>query len=39
MEANEAGELQEHAEHGAHDASMRPKIAPLQIIGHSAKLS
>ncbi|HEX4319545.1 MAG TPA: DUF4337 domain-containing protein [Acidobacteriaceae bacterium] len=44
MEANEAGELQEHAEHGAHDVSMRPiaftmsvlavLVAIITVLGH-----
>lgn len=44
MEANEAGELQEQAEHGAHDASSRPVaftmsvlavlVAVITVLGH-----
>jgi hypothetical protein len=32
MEANEAGELQEHAEHGAHDTSMRPVAFTMSVL-------
>ncbi len=32
MEANEAGELQEHAEHGAHDSSMRPVAFTMSLL-------
>jgi hypothetical protein len=32
MEANEAGELQEHAEHGAHDTSMRPVAFTMAVL-------
>ncbi len=37
MEANEAGELQEHAEHGAHEPSTRPvafTMSVLAVLGH-----
>jgi hypothetical protein len=32
MEANEAGELQEHAEHGAHEPSMRPVAFTMSVL-------
>jgi uncharacterized protein HemX len=32
MEANEAHELQEHAEHGAHDTSMRPVAFTMSLL-------
>src|SRR5271163_2961901 len=32
MEANEAGELQEHAEHGAGDPSMRPVAFTMSVL-------
>src|SRR5271163_1622865 len=32
MEANEAGELQEHAEHGAHEPSMRPVAFSMSVL-------
>jgi Domain of unknown function (DUF4337) len=32
MEANEAGELQEHAEHGAHEPSMRPVAFTMAVL-------
>ena len=32
MEANEATELQEHAEHGAHEASMRPVAFTMSLL-------
>ena len=32
MEANEAGELQENAEHGAHEASMRPVAFTMSVL-------
>ena len=32
MEANEAGELQENAEHGAHDSSMRPVAFTMSVL-------
>jgi hypothetical protein len=32
MEPNEAGELQEHAEHGAHEATMRPVAFTMSVL-------
>jgi hypothetical protein len=32
MEANEAGELQENAEHGAHDTSLRPVAFTMSVL-------
>jgi hypothetical protein len=32
MEANEAGELQEHAEHGAHEPSTRPVAFTMSVL-------
>src|ERR1700733_3015271 len=32
MEANEASELQEHAEHGAHEPSMRPVAFTMSVL-------
>jgi Domain of unknown function (DUF4337) len=32
MEANEAGELQENAEHGAHESSMRPVAFTMSVL-------
>jgi uncharacterized protein DUF4337 len=32
MEANEAGELQEHAEHGAHEATLRPVAFTMSVL-------
>jgi len=32
MEANEAGELQEHAEHGSHEPSMRPVAFTMSVL-------
>lgn len=32
MEVNEAHELQEHAEHGAHDSSMRPVAFTMSVL-------
>src|SRR5215469_4268880 len=32
MEANEAHELREHAEHGAHDTSMRPVAFTMSVL-------
>jgi hypothetical protein len=32
MEANEAGELQEQAEHGSHDSSMRPVAFTMSVL-------
>ena len=32
MEANEASELQKHAEHGAHDTSMRPVAFTMSVL-------
>jgi glucan phosphorylase len=32
MEANEAGELQEHAEHGAHDTTLRPVAFTMSVL-------
>jgi len=32
MEANEAGELKEHAEHGAHDPSQRPVAFTMSLL-------
>ena len=32
MEVNEAHELQEHAEHGAHDTSLRPVAFTMSVL-------
>jgi hypothetical protein len=32
METNEAGELQEHAEHGAHDSALRPVAFTMSLL-------
>jgi hypothetical protein len=32
MEANEAGELQEHAEHGAHEPTMKPVAFTMSVL-------